>query len=333
MAVDGALQRVLGERHRLVVFDAVVAAGSFTRAAEELGISQPAVSRQIAGLEDRLGVELFHRDQGRAAPTDAARTLHTHLASAFAELRDGIGSISVGAATLTVAVQPAIADSWFSPRILDLRAALAPVTLRLVVFDRSDDLDTLDHDVSVRFTDRTGRGHRSTRLVHERVRPYCAPGLAERLGLDATTTPARLAGCEPLLQLDPDGRRWLTWTQWFAAHDLTWVAPTDDIVQRSYGMVLQQALSGRGVVLGWDTLLGELVTNGMLVPVGPPVERRDIGYRLVWAAGAERRPGLAALRRWLVETVGTLERAGVPDAASPAGAPSSDGDGDRASEG
>ncbi len=304
---DAALDATLGGTHRLVVFDAVMRTGSFSGAARDLEVSQPAVSRQIAILEARLGTELFQRRSGGVVPTESAQSLHPRIEAVVTELRAAVAAIEDHAATITVAAQPAIADSWFAPRLAELRATVAPTTVRLVIFDRDADLEALDHDVSIRFSRGAPRGVRSTALVAETVTPFASPGCAARHDLGADRDPASLAEDVPLLQLDPAGRGWLTWSEWFDHHGLRWTAPGDDIVQPSYGMVVQQALSGRGVVLGWHTVLGDLVRDGMLVPVGPAVTRPDHGYHLVWSPGGERRPGHGPLRRWLETTVHSLD--------------------------
>lgn len=303
--MDLLAQDLMGSTHRVVVFDAVVRTGSFTKAAHLLGVSQPAVSRQIAILEDHLQAELFRREGNGVVLTAAAESLHAHVHRALTELDEGVRAAR-GTDVLTVAVQPAIADSWFSPRLSELRDALSPTIVRLVIYDLEDELRSLQHDVSIRFGDSFGSNNKSLQLVQESVVPVASPELAARLSLSPASAASALSSGPPLLQLDSAGRDWLTWQEWFGHFEISWQPPEGEIVQRSYGVLVQQALSGRGVVLGWNTLLGDLVTRGLLTVVGPKVERPAKAYHLVWPKGISRSVGLRRLRSWITQTIDEL---------------------------
>ena len=300
------LHRLVGSMHRLVVFDAVVRAGSFTAAARTLGVSQPAVSRQISLLEDELQTTLFVRDRTRPRLTATGAALHEHVDSGFAEIETGLADVRGLADTLTLAVQPAIAESWFSPHLASLREAVAPTTVQLVIFDDADELSSIEHDVSVRFGSGFGSGLRSELLIAERVTPVAAPDFAAAHGLDDTSTATRLTEVGPLLDLDPAGRGWMDWSIWFELAGEAWTPPPREIRYRNYAVVVQQALSGGGVALGWETLLGGLLGRELLVPAGPTVARPDVGYHLVWPTGMTRHDGLRDLRDWVRRTVAWL---------------------------
>jgi len=280
------------------VFDAIVRTGSFTQAAQLLGVTQPAGSRQVKLLEDQLQTELFRRENNRVMLTTSGSAFSAYVTDAIAQLDAAAEEVRGASDDLTLAVQPAIADSWFSPNMAELREAIAPTTLRLVIFDHEDELAGLDHDVSVRFGTSFGPRLRSKRLVVESVFPVASPTLAAQFGLDASSEVRELLDGPPLLCLDPTKRIWLTWERWFDACGHSWERPERDVLQRSYGVLVQQALGGRGVVLGWRTLLGDLVRRELLVRVGPQVESGN-GYHLVWSAGLDRHDGLRRLRDWL----------------------------------
>lgn len=147
---------------------------------------------------------------------------------------------------------------------------------------------------------------RTELLIPERVTPVAAPDLAEALGFDTSTEPAVLADKAPLLQFDALHRGWMDWEAWFERAGVTWIAPAGEIRYRNYANLVQQALSGRGIALGWDTLLGGLEGRGLLVPVGPTMVRSTVGYHLVWPTGMTRREGVRRLRSWLRDTVASL---------------------------
>lgn len=304
--MERPLDRLVGSVNRLVVFDAVVRAGSFTGAARTLGVSQPAVSRQIALLENELETTLFVRDRNRPRLTPAGEALHEHVDAGFGEIETGLADIRGLADTITLAVQPAIAESWISPYLHSLRSDLEPTTVQVVIYDDVPELVTIDHDIAVRFGEDFGSGVRSELLIPERVMPVAAPDLAEEFGFDADTDPAVLAERAPLLQFDALQRGWMDWEAWFERAGTEWTAPAGEIRYRNYANLVQQALSGRGVALGWDTLLGGLLGRGMLVPVGPTMARTTVGYHLVWPTGMTRREGVRRLRTWLRQTVAFL---------------------------
>lgn len=299
------LARQIGQSHRLVVFDAVVRAGSFTEAAADLGVSQPAVSRQISLLEDELGLLLFHRALNRVTLTDDGRTLADHLDIGFGHIEAGLAELLGRDEILTLAVQPAIAEAWFSPHLDEAREALEPATLQLVIFEDDEELTSLDHDVAIRFGAGRHRGSRSELLVSEVAQPLASPRFAARHGLTADSPAAAFTDVR-LLEVRRAGSSWLNWHGWFARNGIDWTPDDDVVAYRNYASLLQLALGGHGVVLGWRGLQGSLREDGLLVPVGPRVTRPELGYRLVWPTGLGRRESLRRLRRWLVETVERL---------------------------
>lgn len=273
------LQRV-PRLQRLAVFDAVAATGSFTAAARELGITQPAVSRHIATIERQLGVPLFERGAGRVDLTEHGRRLADGVASAFTGLERTLDDVAAIRDTLVFAVQPAMATSWIVPALERLEAATAS-QVRLRIFDRTSELDQGEWDLAIM----PGRGEweswTSTPLFTEAVRPIASPGFAAAHGLDADGDADDLVAVN-LLHIDAVERPSMTWAEWFAAAggDATPAPPR--VVYDSYPTVLQEALVGHGVVLGWRHLVGDLVDRGLLVPVGPMVTRPEFGHHLCW---------------------------------------------------
>ena len=290
---------LLGDTHRLIVFERVARERSFTAAAAALSISQPAVSRHVSTLERRLGITLFERHHGGVAVTDAGETLLRSVEPALHQLGMVVDELRGHADRLVVAVQPAIAESWFTPRLDQLRDAVAPSRVQLVIFDREDELASVPHHASIRFDPRVAGTMRTAPLVSETVFPVAAPDLATSLSLDADSDPGRLKHSARLLQASDRGRLWLNWRGWFEARGVAWTdADADEIVHHTYAILLQQALAGTGIALGWDTLLGDLVKRGMLERVGPAVHRPDHGYPLVWRADLGRDTGVGRLLDW-----------------------------------
>lgn len=292
-----AVIRRVDRLQRLVVFDAAARLGSFTAAARELGLSQPAVTRQIRALEQSLGVALFSRTANRSELTDAGRRLRGHVAAAFDTIEAGLAELAPGDATFVLAAHPGIAQQWIVPRIDGVRDALGGRELRLRLFDRDDELVGSDHDASIRVGDGHVPGQSSHLLFPEVVVPVAAPTVARDHQLEEGGSPERLLDV-PLVHMDDGDRPWMTWSGWFGEFGLEFPPQSGRVLFQNYPMVLQQALAGRGVALGWRPLIDDLVDGGALVVVGPEV-RSDRGYYVTWRAG---RPSdaVAALVDWLV---------------------------------
>jgi DNA-binding transcriptional LysR family regulator len=290
---------------RLAVFEAVGRLGTFTAAAQELGTSQPAVSKQMAALEHSLSTVLFDRHTNRRTLTPQGRLLHGALSESFDTLEVALSRLRADSAQLRVAVQPSVAESWFAPRLRELREAMAPARVSLTIFDHDRELAGIDHDISIRFGDgRSSRQH-CERLVRETVVPVASPDLATELGLSPDTPPGELLNA-PLLHVDQTDRSWQHWATWFAANGKEYVAPTDALLYPTYGSAVPLAIGGNGVILSWRTLSGDLLSRGLLRKVGPALTSDHSGYFLHWPSTLSSDDGFLRFRSWLHATIAAL---------------------------
>ena len=274
----------LPKLHRLAIFDAVANAGDFTSAAHDLGISQPAVSRHMAALGRELGIQLFDRSGRSFVLTKQARTLASAVDAAFASLERTLEQFDHQPESFVFAVQPAMATTWVVP-LLDQLETAAGTEIRLRIFERSRGLDAGDWDLAIVPGTGDWDGWESTMLFREKVRPFASPSLAAELGLTADSTPAELA-TQNLLHIDDAGRPNMTWSEWFAEASDDEITPaTPRLLYNAYPTVIQEALAGNGIALGWQHLLSDLDERGLLVPVGPTVQRRYGGHHVCWRTG------------------------------------------------
>jgi DNA-binding transcriptional LysR family regulator len=278
--------------------------GSFTAAAAELGMSQPAVSKQMKALEGSLRTALFDRGANRLQLTRDGVLLHQTVTEVFDVLEARLSRLRGQLDQLRVAVQPSVAESWFVPRLEEMRHAVAPTEIQLSIFDRERELADIDHDVSVRFAEGSSPGLCSEQLVTEAVVPVASPELASALGL-TPNSPADALLAAPLLHVDQTTRSWQDWTAWFAGNGLTYVAPPSAVVYPTYGSAVPLAISGNGVVLSWRTLMGDHLRRGLLLEVGPVVTLPRRGYFLQWPPALTRDAGFQRFRAWLRDTVST----------------------------
>jgi len=289
--------------HRLAVFDAVASAGDFTSAARELQISQPAVSRHMSALARELDVELFERSGRSFVLTNEGRSLAAAVDAAFLSLEKTITEFDHQADAFVFAVQPAMATSWVVP-LLDHLESAANAEIRLRIFERSAELDTSEWDMAIVPGEGRWAGWESTMLFREAVRPFAAPSLAAELGLGPDTELAELASMN-LLHIDDVGRPNMTWKEWFAEAGEPLTPAKPRLVYNSYPTVIQEALAGNGIVLGWQHLLSDLVERGLLEPVGPVVQRSHGGHHVCWRLGRVDERHKAILQRLQTEILGS----------------------------
>ncbi len=300
------LVRRVPQLQRLAIFEAVATSGGFTAAARDLEISQPAVSRHMTALSRELGVTLFKRSGRTFVLTAHGRILADALATAFSTVEQALDQLVETREPFVFAVQPAMATSWVVPLLEQLEAA-AETDIRLRIFDRASELDASDWDVAIV----PGRAERPnwkvTLLFPEVVRPLASPALAAELGLDSESECTDLVGAR-LLHIDDVERPSMTWQQWFSEAGADIALPVPRVFYPTYPTVVQEALAGNGIVLGWQYLLSDLVDRGLLVPVGPSVERTDSGHHLCWTEtrGDDRHRAILSLLQSEIAATNTL---------------------------
>jgi len=281
---------------RLAVFEAAARLGSFTGAGAELGMTQPAVTRQIRSLERALGVELFARSANRSELTDTGRRLRDHVSAGFDVIESGLAELAEHTGEFVLAAHPGIAQTWLVPHIDELKEVLGDLELRLWLFDRDAELSQAPFDAAIRVGDGRFPGLDSALLFPEVVVPIASPGLAEQYGLDEASTAADVYTA-PFVHMDDGDRPWMSWSDWLDEFGIILRRQPGRVMFHNYPMVLQRALLGYGVALGWRQLIDEYVDRGALVVVGPEV-RSSRGYYVTWPAGPPA-PAVQGLIDWL----------------------------------
>jgi DNA-binding transcriptional LysR family regulator len=223
----------------LPAFEAAARLMSFTRAAEEMALSQSAISKQIALLESVLDVKLFER-KGRALNlTVAGKRLYTVADTALATLRSVVADLRSGSdAAVTVATTPAFASFWLIPRLGGFRHLHPGVDIRISADTRLVDLDRGRLDAAIRhLADKTAPSH-SIRLSGGTVLAVCSPKLLSKSG-PVLTRPADLEH-HTLINYDDDEklRPWLSWPVWLEAAGLAELRPAGSIVFNRYESAL-----------------------------------------------------------------------------------------------
>ena len=290
------LVRRVDRLQRLAVFEAAARLGSFTRAGSELGMTQPAVTRQIRALERSLGAELFTRTSNRSVLTELGARLREHVVAGFEEIEAGLDELVEHAGNFVLAAHPGIAQLMLMPRLEQLNEVLGDLDLRLWLFEGDHELVDGTFDAAIRVGTGTFPGLDSRLLFPEIVVPVASPTFAERFGLDPHSTAAEV-NVAPFVHMDDGDRPWMTWSGWLATFGIALRRSPGRVLFHNYPMVLQRALLGHGIALGWRPLIDEYVEGGALVIVGPEA-RSSRGYYVTWPEG---RPSatVQALIEWL----------------------------------
>ena len=179
-----------------------------------------------------------------------------------------------------LATHPGVAQLWLVPRLESLSAALHPLDVRLWFFERNADIEAGGFDAAIRVGDGNFPDHHAELLFRERVVPVCSPAFAVEHGLHAESTPAEIHEV-PFINMDDGDAPWMAWADWLAAGGVELQRQPGRVLFQNYPMVVQQALIGRGVALGWRGLIDELVDGGALTVVGPEVTSAR-AYYVVW---------------------------------------------------
>ncbi|MGO2355443.1 MAG: choline sulfate utilization transcriptional regulator [Marinomonas foliarum] len=283
----------------LVVFEASARLLSFTAAARELGTTQPAVSQQIRGLEESLGVTLFDRIYRGVVLTDAGYVLLKTTQSSLRDLRDVLQKIKQKPKTqrITVATDFAFAAFWLMPRLPEFRRLHKDIDIRIQTSQSEVDLVSLEADVAILFGGGQYQGYYSEKLLPEVVYPVCSPKLfSEFSGFNSL---ADLVSA-PLLKLNADmGQQWVDWEQLFQLNDSLW-QPSESVMEfDNYTLLVQAAISGQGVGLGWSPLLDDYIQNGVLVSLPHFTVESDNGYYIVLSKQHAPSAAVSDFLEWL----------------------------------
>ncbi len=312
------MARPLPSLNGLRAFEAAARHLSFTRAAEELNVTQAAVSHQIKGLEERLGIALFRRLNRALVLTEAGQRLYPATRDAFDRLAEAVEGLRARTTTgpLTVSVLPSFAAKWLVPRLSRFQERYPDIDLRIAALERLVDLARDDVDVAIRFGAGNWPGVRADLLLKNYLTPVCSPSMLDRLREPADLAHVTLLheSMEPMAQF-PD------WAAWLRAAGVSGVDVTRGLRFSHTHILLQAAIDGRGVALGQLALAADDLAAGRLAAPFDLKLPAGYAYYLVCLPGAVERPKIKAFREWVFAE--TAERRRAPNGPMEAGGASS----------
>ncbi|OHC63701.1 MAG: hypothetical protein A3H93_04770 [Rhodocyclales bacterium RIFCSPLOWO2_02_FULL_63_24] len=288
----------------LRAFDAAARHLSFTRAAEELFVTQSAVSKQVIALESALATRLFERKTRALVLTAAGERLQRATEAAFAELRAAAAELRGGdEPTVTLATTQAFASFWLIPRLADFRRRHPGIDIRISADSRVVDLERGRFDAAVRYLQDRNAPASALRLFGDTVLPVVSPALLKKSG-KPLTRPADLAH-HILLAYEDEGQRrpWLSWPVWLEMAGVADLRPAGSIAFNQYEAAIRAAVDGQGVALATLALVAELLRQGKLVAPLPQRFSNPRSYYLLLADRAAANPAVEPFRQWLADQV------------------------------
>ncbi|GAB5462514.1 LysR substrate-binding domain-containing protein [Hoeflea alexandrii] len=282
----------------LRVFEAVARHGSFSRAAEELGMTQTAVSYQIKLLEEHIGEQLFLRQPRRIVNTETAERMLPSVSKGFEHLGDAmLAAVQPSSQTLEIHSSPTFASHWLARNLGSFQLAWPGTAVRLLRVSKITDFNRDPADISIRWGVGPWPEHECHLLGRFSYAPMLSPALAASAG--GITEPRHL------LRLPIIGAQQDSWQTWFASAGLE---PPDLSVHKRHNYIEQDlcanaALAGQGVAILNHIYFAEELASGRLIAPFNHHCSDDIGIWLVHPASRRNNPKIKAFREWILAAV------------------------------
>ena len=292
---------------------------SMTLAAQDLFLTQSAVSRQIIALEEALGVRLLNRGYRSISFTAEGERFFRVADSALQQLQDGVNALSACSdrrpVTLTASI--GVSGLWIVPRLGGFQQRHPDIDVRIAASNKLMDLRASGADIAIRYCAAANAPPGSLRLFGEAVAPVASPSLGVSR-LDAESIAKHV-----LIEYDDSNRPWLQWADRLHSMGLSAIKPKGVLRYNQYDQVILAALEGQGIALGRVALIEPLLFQGRLVAVGgadsdhaqgfaywlvqaDPTPRDDVNVVIDWIK-AEARGVEARLEDELKRALSTLE--------------------------
>lgn len=278
----------------LFTFEAAARCGSFSKAADELNVTPAAVSRMISRLEDHLDTVLFLRQSGGVSLTENGQLLFDAIARGFAGIEGALREIEdqkTGLETVTLSVSTGFTTHWMMPRMADFKKEFPAVDLRFQLVMGALSGPVTDVDLGMRFVDGADERHEAVFVMPEILLPICSPEYrishaAPDGSMGVPDTTINLSEAQP------------SWSQLFTpAHG---GETPNSMIFSDYAIVVQAALLGQGVALGWLNVVAHWLRTQALVPAREHLLVTGRRCHLVRLRDKPARPVVGKVRDWMI---------------------------------
>jgi LysR family glycine cleavage system transcriptional activator len=268
---------------------------NLSRAAEELGVTQGAISKQVIALEDFIGVQLFVREPGGLRLTNEGGSLKEAIAPAFTTLSEAFSRYSRRSPrsnVVRISTTASFASQFIVPRLQLFREKFPDIDLEFITTIRLVDLSREEFDIAVRYGPGQWEGVVSMPISEAILLPVCSPQVLERGGGDLTglMASARRIQCSAY-------NEWRDWAE-IEKFDLSRVQPT--MVIEEFQVALTAALASQGLALLPEILVRDRIKRGELVTFSPARVKTEYNFFVVHTPNAPRRPVVPRVIEWLM---------------------------------
>lgn len=282
----------------LFAFEAAARHLSFTRAAAELNVSQPAISASVKKIETALGVILFERRHRSIRLTETGERFYADVSFGLMHILRSAEAIAIqqGGRHVTLSCSTGFAHYWMVPRLARFKEKHPDIDIRLQTTDK--DIDLAEEAISLALRRGTGtwNGYHSVLLSKEQLYPICSP--AHLANIRMPETAEDLTTCK-LIHLEEPFRLRPKWSDWFQAQGVGFQDSGGGLRLNDYALVIQAAIAGEGIALGWHHLVSGLVKQGLLAKVMDGVYDVGQGFYIIWSKSRDLSPQAHQFLTWL----------------------------------
>jgi LysR family transcriptional regulator, glycine cleavage system transcriptional activator len=278
--------------------EAAARSGSFSRAAEELNVTQSAVSHQVRQLEQWFGLQLFDRQGRQTVPTAKGEELARSLAEAFDIMAAACRRLaqSESGPALTIAALPSIATIWLIPRLSQFFRDHPEISVKVVYAFTNQRIDFNECDIAILWGPGEWEGCRSTKLLPGDTVAVCNPNYLDKEGPFAT--PEAIIG-KPLLH---DTNR-VDWQNWMRHAGLKHAGPSPGPIFEDFNLLRAAALAGQGLALCPRSLIADDLASGRLVQLFDTAIKHDYAYCIIepHESGDRHSDAIGQFKNWLAQ--------------------------------
>lgn len=283
------------------MFEASARNLSFTRAALELNLSQAAISKQIANLEQGLGYLLFVRQHRSLRLSQQGKLLYQAVASGLGEIADLVEELNSSSArkSVTVAATTVFAQMWLLPKLGRFIQQHPCIDLRILTSENHLGGVDEDADIAIKYGDNTWKKTDAIFLLSGEIYPVCSPSIAKAHQLTELSQLTQV----PLIDLDDHQWRWVKWKDWLIDQHSPLKGIRTSIEFNNIPMLYSAAEAGQGIALGWSEFLQDSLASQRLV--APFKERLQIpkpwGYYILTAPTDRKSLHIDQVKKWILK--------------------------------
>ena len=294
------MARQLPPLKSLSSFEAAARHCSFTSAAEELNVTQSAISHQVRQLEENLGVELFHRSSRNLTLTEAGKILLPDISASLNRMMAIVNQVKqLGnnhSKRLSIRVAPAFGLAWLSSRLGEFWRKHPDIELCLYHSHAITNFDTENIDMGIAYGKGDWPGIYNESLLKLDFFPVCAPSLIE--GLDDSVSISALGHCNLLHEVDYE-----CWSRWVALAGVSEINPYQGSIIDDTNVLVQAAIDGKGIALGSSIFVDKYLEDGRLIKLSDITFQNEDSYYIITPENTPESSLVKVFKDWLKSLV------------------------------